>query len=266
MPRPELAVLPEIVVEHGRAELAHRRVCDGVLREPHALRHAERDRARLLAAGRLRGSVGDRRAERVVGVVHEDGLGRRCKRAHDAVLDAVDLAAAVELVAEQVQQQHIGGAKLRGHLRKPQLVAFEHAPIGLLRVEQRRRHAGIEVRSRAVAHHPRPRTLEHVGEQVRHRGLAVGAHHHDRSPGKLPAEVGQKTRVDVECDLPWEISRWPAENMLESEGRQSAYATCGGKPDSHEASFANEKRADAWPTRAIICLEVYRPKTRRAQR
>ncbi len=47
------------------------------------------------------------RAHRVVGVVHEHGVRRGGQRPRNGRLDAVDFAAAVELVAEQIQQQHI---------------------------------------------------------------------------------------------------------------------------------------------------------------
>ena len=46
-------------------------------------------------------------------------------------------------------------------------------------MKKRRRYAGIEIRARPIAHHAGARTLEDVGEQIGHRRLPVGAHHHD---------------------------------------------------------------------------------------
>ena len=112
-PFAQLAVLAPVVLEHGGAALAHRGVGNGVLRQAHALGHAEGDRPRALAARQLPGTVGDGRAQRIVGVVYQHGFRRAAQRLDDAVLDAVDLAAAIKLVAEQVQQHHVVRAQLR---------------------------------------------------------------------------------------------------------------------------------------------------------
>ena len=130
-PFAQLPVLTPVVFEHGGAALAHGGVEDGVLRQAHALGHAEGDGARALAARQLPGAVGDGCAQRVVGVVDQHGFRRAAQRLDDAVLDAVDLAAAIKLVAEQVEQHHVVRAQLRQDLCQPQLVALEHAPVGL---------------------------------------------------------------------------------------------------------------------------------------
>ena len=115
----------------------------------------------------------------VVGVENKDGLRRCGERLDNTILDAIDFAATIELVAEKVQKKHVGRLELRRHLLQPQLVGLEDAPIGLFRMKKRRRYAGIEIRARPVAHHADARPLKDVGKQIGHRRLPVGAHHHD---------------------------------------------------------------------------------------
>ena len=179
MPSSQLAVLAEVVLEHRRAQLAHRGVGDRVLRKAHALAHPERDLARPFAPRQLGGALGDGCAQGVVGVENKDGLRRCGERLDNTILDAIDFAATIELVAEQVQKKHVGRLELRRHLLQPQLVGLEDAPIGLFRMKKRRRYAGIEIRARPIAHHADARALEDVGKQIGHRRLPVGTHHHD---------------------------------------------------------------------------------------
>ena len=245
MPSSQLAVLAEIVFEHRRAQLAHRCVGDRVLRKAHALAHPERNLARPLAPGQLGGALRDGGAQGVVGIEDKDGLRRCGERLDDAVLDAIDFATAIELVAEQVQKKHVCRLELRRHLLQPQLVGFEHAPIGLFRMKKRRRYAGIEVRTRPVAHHAGARALEDIGEQVGHRGLPVGAHHHDRPAGKLSSQVREQTRIHVERNLPREVCRRPVEHVLQAPRRDGAYGLSCGKSNGHGHSSQTRRTSRA---------------------
>ena len=100
--------------------MAHLRVGHRVLRQSHALGQSERHR-------RIAHARGDGGAQRVVGVVQKHRVRRGFESARDAVLDTVDLAHAIQLVAEQVEQHHVAGLQMRQYLRQPQLVALEHA-------------------------------------------------------------------------------------------------------------------------------------------
>ena len=102
----------------------------------------------------------------------------------------VDLPHAVELVAKQVQKHDEIGLQLRRDLSKPQLVALEHAPIGLLGLQKRRRHTRIQVGARPVAHDRLARSFERIGEQVRDGSLAVCPHDHDRPFAQTWPQVG----------------------------------------------------------------------------
>ena len=232
-PFAQLAVLAPVVLEHGGAALAHRGVGNGVLRQAHALGHAEGDRPRALAARQLPGTVGDGRAQRIVGVVYQHGFRRAAQRLDDAVLDAIDLAAAIKLVAEQVQQHHIVRAQLRQDLRQPQLVALEHAPVGLVGVQQRRGHARIQVRARAVADDPLARRLKHIGKQVGNGGLAVGSHHAHASALKLAAQVRDKLRVHVQCHFAREVRGGAVEHVFQAPSGDAADGAGGDESQSH---------------------------------
>ena len=219
----QLAVLAERVLEHRRAPLAHLRVGHRVLLKAHVLGHPEGHRRRPGALRQLLGALGDGGAQRVVRVVDEHGPGGRAERLDDAVLDAVDLAAPVQLVAEQVQQQDVVRLQLRQGADQPELVAFEHAPIARASVQQGRRHAGIEVRAGAIAHHRMAGRLHRVRQQVADRGLAVRPDHHDRTAAQLAPQIGDDARVDVEGDLAREVRRRTAEHALERHGAERAH-------------------------------------------
>ena len=100
--RAELAVLAPFVDEQRVAPLAHARVGDGVLRQAEVLLEPERD---ALVGHQL----GDSFAEGVVGVVDECRAGRGRERGGDRGLHVVDLAHAIELVAEEVEQHDEAG-------------------------------------------------------------------------------------------------------------------------------------------------------------
>ena len=233
MPFAQLPVLAPVVFEHGGAALAHGGVGDGVLRQAHALGHAEGDGSRALAARQLPGAVGDGCAQRVVGVIDQHGFRRAAQRLDDAVLDAVDLAAAIKLVAEQVEQHHVVRAQLRQDLRQPQLVAFEHAPVGLAGVQQRRGHARIQVRARAVADDPLARRFKHVGKQVGNGGLAVGPHHAHASALELAAQMRDKLRVHIQGHFAREVRGGAVEHVFQAPSGDAADGAGGGESQSH---------------------------------
>ena len=225
--RAQLAVLAVLVLHHGGALLAHLRVGHRVLRQSHALGQSERHR-------RIAHARGDGGAQRVVGVVQKHRVRRGFESARDAVLDTVDLAHAIQLVAEQVEQHHVAGLQMRQYLRQPQLVALEHAPIGRLRVQKGRGHAGVEVRARAVAHHALARLLKDVGQQVRHRGLAVRAHHHERPRAQLRTQVGDEARIHVQRHLAGKVRGGAMEDVLQPPGGDGADGAGGGELNAHE--------------------------------
>ena len=245
MPCAELAILTEVVLEHRGAQLAHRSIGDRVLRKAHALAHPECNLTRALPSRLFRRTLGDGCTQGVVGVENKDGLRRCGERLDDAVLDAIDFAATIKLVAEQVQKKHVGRLELRRHLLQPQLVGFEDAPIGLFRVKERRRYAGIEVRTRSIAHHADTRAFKDIGEQVGHGRFPVGAHHHDRTASELPPQIREQTRVHIECNFPRKVCRRPAEHVLQTPRRDGAYDLSCGKSNGHGHSSQTRRTSRA---------------------
>ena len=133
-------------------------------------------------------------------------------------MDAVDFAAAVELVAEQIQQQHIVRAQAGQHVGEPQLVAFENAPLGSRLLQKRRGDARSQIRPCAIADDSAPGSFEGVGKQVARRGLPVGAHSDDRTLRALAAQLVEQRRINGERDLPRQISRRPPRHMTQPPG------------------------------------------------
>ena len=186
----QLAVLTVVVFHHGKTLLAHLRIDNGVLRKAHVPFHAEGELG-------VAHALGDGSAQRIVGIEGERRRRSFLQRADDAVLNAVDFAHAVQLVAEQVQKHNQTRLELGGRTRKPQLVAFDHRNVGGLRMQQRGSNARAQVRSSAVANDAFPRGLQSISQQVGHRGLAVGAHHDDRPFARFVGKMRDDLRVDA---------------------------------------------------------------------
>ena len=124
--------------------------------------HAEvRDRAGAPAGCPHAAEVGD---ERVVGVEHELRGGRGGHGRRPAVGDRLELAVAVQLVAEQVGQQQGARAELRDDAVQPELVDLEQAGVAVDAVAAggAEQHAGDpagHVRSRPVVDQARRRSV-----------------------------------------------------------------------------------------------------------
>ena len=120
----------------------------------------------------------------------------------------VDLAVAVKLVAEQVEQYEVRGLEAREHADRVELVAFEHAYAHGARsatalgagLEQRAGDAGLHVVSRAVAHAGEAACGHGIGDEVGRGGLSVGAGDDDARVEQV-GEVGDELRIDRQADF-----------------------------------------------------------------
>jgi hypothetical protein len=127
-------------------------------------------------------AVGDRDERRVV-AVYDDGRALVELRQHRApgAGDGVELTVAIELVAEEVVQQHDARARAADELRQGRLVGLDDADLAARRAGQRRAgdegadDAADEVRPRAVMNDRMARFLEDVRNHAGGRCLAVGA-------------------------------------------------------------------------------------------
>ena len=125
------------------------------------------------------------------------------ERRLDFLRDRLELAIAIELVAEQVGHDHHPRRRCLHHRRETGLVDLEDADLcsnGAVKVavlDDRRRQAGEQVGPCAVAHDARPRGLEEGAQQARRSGLAVGPGDHQRPLLQAMAEFLKGAPVDA---------------------------------------------------------------------
>ena len=116
----QLAVVHVLVLQPRVAARAEATVGDAVRLQVRGLVDAEGQPGVVHA-------VGDRGAQRVVRVEHERRIGRAAQGLGDHVLRVVDLAVAVQLVAEEVEQHERARAHRGEHADGVELVALEAA-------------------------------------------------------------------------------------------------------------------------------------------
>ena len=166
----------------GEALARHRGVVDP---EPERLGAAARD-------------VGQ---ERVVGVHDRPRRGIEVGDSRAPALgDVLELAVAVELVAEKVPETDGLRPDAAGDVRKRALVDLEEPEVGPVGGEERRRHSRDEIRSRAVV-----RELHAVSDDLRdHRGgrrLPVRRRDEGRSQREAAGELADGAGVHRGEDL-----------------------------------------------------------------
>ena len=165
----------------------HRVVAQPLAADPAPLRvggvgEARESDARVVDPVRERSVVpGQPRHERVVGVSDEPPRAGG-RDPPPAGRDGLELAVAVELIAEQVPEAEHPRCQRRRHRLERGLVDLEDAQIGAAAREQCRRDAGGEVRAGGVPAQP-PLGLEHRRQHLRGRGLAVRRRDHNGSAG-----------------------------------------------------------------------------------
>ena len=125
----------------------------------------------------------------------------------DDLLGVIDLAIAIQLVAEQVEQHKVRRLELGQDAHGVELIAFKNAhalaAAGSLeaaaRLEQCAHHARLHVVAGAVAYHGGAAGGNGVGDEVGGGGLAVGAGDHHAAVDK-GSEVAQQLGVDLHGD------------------------------------------------------------------
>ena len=181
----ELAVLHIVVLQRRVALRAKTRVANAIGLGARGAVDAKGD-------ARVGDACGDRGAQRIVGVIDERRCRRKLQRVGDDVLGVVDLAVAVQLVAEQVEQHKVGRLELGQDAHRVELVALKDAYAlaagGSLKVatrlEQGTNHARLHVVSGTVAYHGGAAGGNGIGDEVGGGGLAVGAGDHHAAVDK----------------------------------------------------------------------------------
>ena len=221
--------------------------------------------------GLVRHPLGDDGAQRIVGVVEQRGVGRLFKRRGDSVLHAVDFAAAVKLVAEQVQQQHIIGLHLGQRVGQPQFVRLEHAPFHrALGLKQRSCHAVGKICACAIAGDALPLALQRVGDHVGDGGFAVGAYHHDGAFGDLAHGLRDDLRIYLQGDFAGHVRRRPVRQMAQAPCAQRACHTSHCLANAHDEPFHRDLRCTGAALQALLfsphdTVPLPRTRSRRAQ-
>ena len=181
----ELAVLHIVVLQRRVALRAKTRVANAIGLGARGAVDAKGD-------AHIGDACGDRGAERVVGVIDERRCRRKLQRVGYDVLGVVDLAVAVQLVAEQVEQHKVGRLELGQDAHRVELVALKDAYAlaagGTLKIaaalEQGTHHARLHVVAGAVAYHGGAAGGNGVGDEVGGGGLTVGAGDHHAAVDK----------------------------------------------------------------------------------
>ena len=138
---------------------------------------------------RARASVADLR---VVAVDDELRVGEGRDRGPPALGDELELAVAVELVAEEVAEQSACGRTRRGDLGQRALVDLEQPELGAARREERGGDPGDEVRPGVVVGEPQPRPQD-LRRHRRRRRLAVRRRDEHR-PLRQPRSEARRSR------------------------------------------------------------------------
>ncbi len=141
--------------------------------------------------GRPTAEVGD---QRIVGVERQRCAGQRRDQSRPAVGDRLQLAVAVELVAEQVAEQDRPRMRAAGRPVKPELVDLEQAELAADRAARPGRREQASTRRRRPCWR-RPgcgrasaRPVEGSPRHRRCRGLAVGRRDHRVAPSQAAGE------------------------------------------------------------------------------
>ena len=126
----------------------------------------------------------------------------------------VDLAASVELVAEQVEKQQRLGLHMGHDMNRRKLVVLEYAPLNGRRGQKRRRNARRHVCPRPVTGDPLAAVLHRMGKQVGCRRLAVGSTHDDVALGRARPELVEHMRIYRKRNAPGERRGIAVEDVL----------------------------------------------------
>ena len=168
--------------------------------------------------------VGESGELRVVAVDDEARPGRKAgHRGAPALGDELELAVAVELVAKQVAEADDPRTQAPDELRQRRLVHLEEAELGSVGGEQRRCHAGDEVRAGGVVGEPQARPEDLRGHRRRRR-LAVRRGDDGRPGGQPGGETVDRVRIEPGEQLP----RNRRASAGAHEPRQAGDGTCGG--------------------------------------
>ena len=187
----------------------------------------------------------DARERGVVGVhEHARRVGQVPQCRKPALGDELELAVAVELVAEQVAEAHRPRRELAHELGKRALVDLEEAELGVAGLEQSRGHSRDEIRAGGVMREPGAGAQD-LGRHRRRRRLPVRGRDEGYSERQRGGESADSCRIQRGEELPRQ--RRPA--AAPGQSRQPAGPPC-------------QRRLDSQAHAASVGVWVSRPATR----
>ena len=159
--------------------------------------------ARVVEAEDARAGVVARQVAdlRVVAVDDEAGVRQRGDGVAPAGGDGLELAVAVELVAEEIAEQDRPRLDAPGDLGERRLVDLEEAELRVARVEQGGGDARDEVGAGGVVGDPHARPQD-LREHRRRRRLAVRRRDEHGAVRQLPGEPVDRARIELPEQLP----------------------------------------------------------------
>ena len=245
------AVVVAEMADVGGGELVGPSAADAVARVGRVLQRRAGVRGIVDAEGDRAGAVAAEVADlRIVAVDHEHRLRRQLGgRRPPVVGDVLELAVAVELVAEEVAEQHGARPDAAHDLGQRALVHLEQAELRVALRQERGGDAGGEVRARAVPGEATSR-LEDLGGHRSRRRLPV-RRGDDRGAVRQP----RGERVDrARIELPEQLARQRRAAARARQARELA-GGAGGEGFDGKAG-AHRRRAYRLVTRSS---ELRRP-------
>ena len=143
-------------------------------------------------------------------MVEHDGAGREGAQGRCPVIgDGIDFAIAVELVTEQVMQDHEARLGFTHDLRQGGFVAFKQGHIirhPATPISTHQRSGGDargQISPRTIVEHAPPGSSQAIGNHAGGGGFAVGTGHTNHPTRQLPRQVGQHIWRYAPGNHPW---------------------------------------------------------------
>ena len=187
---------------------------------------------------------------RVVPVHHQDSVRRQLLRHLPPALgEVLELAVAIELVAEQVPEADGPRPGSPRDLRQRRLVHLEQAQLSAFRGQERGRHAGDEVRARPVTGQANLRCQD-LRDHRRSRRLAVRGRNEHGTERQPACQAVERIRIEGRNQLSGH--RRPAAGP--DEPREPCRCAGGRDPDGQGDS--HHRRSVATPRDALPIPET----------
>ncbi len=150
------------------------------------------------------------RGERWIVHIDDQARGRRqgCECRFPSEPDRVQLAIAVELVAEEIVENYHPWFHQSENVRQRGFIGFDdrHLTIGFATkrrmLNECRRNPPGQIRPRPVVDHLPSRSLDDIGNHPGGRGLPVRSGNHHGATRQFGGNARHHIRIDLQCDKP----------------------------------------------------------------